>query len=428
MVHKSLEEWFDNLIYIGIVVGLMGFFCNYWGNEIFFRYSKAVLQEFVDETAISGQITANEYEGLYNRLQDIGRDFDIEISCYRYSEQKIAELLPTEHWRTEFASRNVIRPTVFIEYEPHVRQSDAATISLQKETNASVLAATENEYLPLSEEDTGFSVCAVRPSQEVYEGEYLITLCRVTDPSGVYYKEAAPIKAKATGQVMLELTLNDKLFQVPVDVVCYPRTERCDNNHFVVNTREVLDWKKKTGKVKCPYCGIIPMQISCKEPVIHVDTNESIHDGKIKILVTYLDGSISYVTSDSEEWQDDFDEEYCGTQNVTIRYRNVDTKLTVVSENPSCTKCGGECNDRCYTDYLNYPYCLKCLSQMYLFMGKVKEEKEFISEKDLLSMLDTQKAILLNRGDYIMIAYKQGKKETVLYREIKINGKTGKIE
>ena len=136
--------------------------------------------------------------------------------------------------------------------------------------------------------------------------------------------------------------------------------------------------------------------------------------------------SCRYATPESKDWQDDFDGEYCGTQIVTIRYRDKETTIRIISENSFCEKCGEKCNDRCYEDYVKYPYCLECLSGMYVYCGQSKEEEQIVMEKELLYELDTDGEFLLNRGDFVMVTYKQGKNVTILQRNIKINGRSGK--
>lgn len=425
MIHKVLEEWFDTLLYVGIVTGLVVFFCIYWGREWLFCQEKVILQEFLDETAISGKITQEEYAGLNKRLYDIHPEFSLEIYGYQNFQQHLYDMIPEEKWRSDFAKRNQKKHTVFNDYELQVYQTDENCLQMQTETNASVLAADRSEYLPLPKEETGVEVCAVRPFQEVYEDESLITLCRITDSNGMYYKEAAHIKAEFSGEVLLELTVDSMIYKIPVQVVCYPRIEQCDNGHLVVNTWEVIEEKKVTGKIRCPYCSILPERIICVESELHTKTGEKFKNGQIGILVTYLNGNTEYVSIDSKDWQDDFDSNYCGTQEVTIRYRNMETKIMMVSENPLCEKCAGECNDRSYEDYVKYPYCLECLSGMYLFTGEIREEEVLISKNDLLSELESKGEILLNRGDFFVIVYKSGRNVTALQRSIKIDGKSG---
>ena len=427
MIHKLLEKWFDTILYVGIIVGIMGFFCFYWGNEYSFRYAKAVLQEFLDETSISGKITQEEYDGLKKRLQDTAySEGALEMYVYKYSVERIYDLIPIEKWEKVFSEKNVRQPVIFQMYEPQIQQPLPSQLNMQTETNASILAADQQAYLPLPQEEDTIFIRAVREVQEVYEGEELITLCRVEAFGKVYYKEAEFIKAYESGEVLLELTLENNKYPVPVEVVCYPRTELCEEGHLVVNTKDVLEEKKLTGKIKCPYCKVIPSEISCTASVVNKKTGETWDSADVSLRVTYLDGSTEYVTPDSADWQDDFDAEYCGVQNVTIRYRNVGTVTTVLSENPLCQKCGEECNDRCYKDYVKYPYCVKCLSGMYLYTGQSKEEEQLITEKDLLYELDRNGELLFNRGDFIMITYKHRNNITILQQNVKINGKSGK--
>ena len=426
MIHKVLEEWFDTLLYVGIVIGLMGFFCLYWGNEYSFRHAKAVLHEFLDKASVSGKITEEEYVGLNNALHDIYPGASLEISCYRYSKQKIFDLIPQEKLERDFAGRNSKKKIELKDYEIQIPKIDVNSLCMQTETNASVLAADKKEYLPLPKDETQVIICAVRPIQEVYIGEGLITLCRITDSNGVYYKEAAYAEAQKSGEVFLELVLEDRIYPVPIEVICHPKTVLCSNGHCIVNTKEIIEEKKLTGKIKCTYCSMLPMQLICDESELHIKTGEMLTGNQIRILVTYLDGNTEYVSPDSKDWQDDFDSNYCGKQEITIHYRNMETNLMVVSENPICEKCGKECNDRSYEDYVKYPYCLECLSGMHFLTGEIREEELLLSKEDLFAELELKGEILLNRGDFFVMICKRGKNMSVMQRKIRIDGKSGK--
>ena len=77
-----------------------------------------------------------------------------------------------------------------------------------------------------------------------------------------------------------------------------------------------------------------------------------------------------------------------------IRYRNAETKITVISENESCLQCKKECNDRSRKDYLNYPYCIDCLTKMLIFTGKTEIQERVIPEKELLVELETKQEFI----------------------------------
>ncbi len=428
MIHKATEEWFDTVVYIGIIAGMLCFFCMYWRSEFSLRCVEVVLQEFLDETAISGKITREEYDGLCERLYDICPEYNLKINCYLYSTHRIYDLISEETWREDFEKRNKKKTVVLKDNSFEIRQQNTESLHLQNETNDSVLAAVRTEYLPLLEEKDGISVCAVRTKQEVYEGESIITLCRIDAPEGAYYAEALPLEANESGVVLLELSVEGTVYHVPVEVICHPRIVVCDKGHAVVNTKEIMEESKLLGKTSCPFCSFIPEYISVDKAVVSIKTGTPINKTILKATVTYLDGSTEVIVPDSEEWQDDFDPEYCGTQEVTIRYRNKETKITLISENSVCNKCGGGCNDRSYKDYLEYPYCIECLSLMYMYTGETRQEEQLLSEAELLSILDSKGEVLFTRGDFMTLTYRADKAMSCLQKEIKMDGRTGEKE
>ena len=145
---------------------------------------------------------------------------------------------------------------------------------------------------------------------------------------------------------------------------------------------------------------------------------------EVWITAVYLDGHAEKVIPEAEEWQDTYDENYCGIQTATIHYRGKEAVVTVVSENRSCQQCNEPCNERCYQDYIMFPYCTSCMSKIELFTGKVIEEEQIIMTNELLACLDENKELLLQRGDYItLILYDSEKNISIIQEQIKCNGK-----
>lgn len=425
MIHKTLEEWFDTMPYVAGIAGLMLFFFLYWSNAYQVRYAEVVMQDFLYETAIAGKIRQEEYEILQNRLTSVCPDTELKIMCYKYRMSPMYAIIPAEEWRREFLKNNTRNEIIFKKYEPKVIQEKAENLRYQTETNESLLAGDRGEYLPLPSENGEISVCAVRANQEIYEDESLITLCRITTSQDVFYKEALPSVAKESGEILLELELDEKVYPVPVTVVCHPRILLCKYGHSVVNTKFVLEETKKTGNFVCPYCHLIPKTISCDVSGLKIKAGEQLTSISLGITVLFLDGHTEYITPDSEDWQDDFDMNYCGTQTVTIRFRNKEIMITIVTENPVCRNCGEQCNDRCPDDYEKNPYCTACLSEMYVDTGKWKGEEQIVLGKELVDCLNSNGEILLERGDFVVLAVEFKGNVISLQQEIKIDGKSG---
>lgn len=425
MIHKTLEEWFDTLLYVGIIMGLLLFFSYYWSTEYQFRYAKAVLQEFLDKTAVSGKLTGAEYERLQLQLDDICPGFKVDIRCYTYRRNPQYALITEDIWRKDFQEKNIRKEKVFEEYKPEVQQERAENLRYQTETNETLISGITGEFLPLPSEEYEISVCAVRPNQEVYEKEPLITLCKISTPQGVYYQTASPASAQESGEVLLELTLDSAVYFVSVNVVCHSRTVLCEYGHVVVNTKELISEARENGNFSCPYCALIPENVFCDAMSVNLQTGEALTSDAPGIWVTFLDEHMEYVTPDCEEWQDDYDKNYCGTQEVTIRYRNKETMLTAITENPACIQCGGMCNDRCLADYEKYPYCIACLSELYVETGELQEEEQLLTGKELLECLAAYGEILLQRNDLAVTVFQYRGETAYMQREIKLDGRSG---
>jgi len=428
VAHKILEELFDSLLFAIGVLGVLVFFLMYWGNSFQIRYAEVILHDFLWKTSVTGKITKEDYEGLHRSLYAIDSQFDLEIQCIQYLEHPEYKVFSAMELGDYFKKRNNRAVILMEEYCPSITQLPENGLRYQDETNESLLATKNTEYLPLPYENSEPVITAVRPEQEVYVGEKLITLCKVISNNMAYYAEAPEVIATESGEIDLKLVIDGTMYKVPVQVVCHPRTIRCKNGHTVLNEKGIIEEQKQTGTILCEYCRLLPEQISCEISELHLKTKEKLTGENIGIQVCYLDGTTEYVTPESEDWKDNYDEEFCGNQEVTIKYRNAETKIVIVSENGNCIQCGKECNDRCAEDYVNYPYCLECLCKKQIFTGQVYTEESITYGKELLSVLDTEQEFVFARDDYILIKYSQGKCRTVVQKKVLIDGKTGKKE
>jgi len=223
-------------------------------------------------------------------------------------------------------------------------------------------------------------------------------------------------KAKYSGVMYLKLMLNGQSFEIPVEVKCHPRIVLCENGHEVVNTKEIIRYFQTQGSVLCPYCEFLPKNIICNSPVIYRKTGSSPTDD-IWIEVEYLNGETCKVTPESEEWMDTYDENYCGIQQVEISYRGAKTYVTIISENDACKQCKRACNDRCHEDYRAFPYCSMCMSKIPLFTGKTYEKEQEMENSELITWLDMQGEILLEKEDWIVLYVTIGSKHLMLQQK-----------
>lgn len=363
-MHHWAEEWFDTLFTIGTLTVLLIFFLWYWNGNYQLKCAEVVLQEFLDEVSASGKISLDVYEQMRQNIGQINGGYKVEISCVTYELQPIYAKIPAESLRQYYADRNIKNDKDLQEVSFEIEEALEA-LCLQKETNASILAAERAEYIPLPEEGELLWVEAVRKVQEVYEGEELITLCRVYSNAGNYYVEAEPAYGEKSGSVALKVRINGEELEALVDVICYPRVVSCSNGHKVVNSEKVLSTMQEEEVWHCPFCQITPNEI----------TGKDLGEG---------------------------------------------TDLLVVSENTACKQCGAECNERSFEDYIIFPYCINCMSETLLFTGNTKETEQIIPEAQIMEYLESEESVRLEYGDLVVVSlYKNERCESMLQAEIK---------
>lgn len=422
MMHKWLEDWHDTLVYLGAVFVLLGFFLSYWKGEYQNRYTEVILQDFLSSAVTSGKITLESYESLIRKVKNINLMYDVDVCVVEYVQKPVYALIPKEQLAEYYVGRNKRKEVEFCSYQPDVVEENPEFLCLQNETNAQLFSSVRNK-LPLPEENSVWKTEALEPVQNVYEGEPLLTICRVISEEGAYYAEAQPMNAETSGMVYLELKLEGRNYQVPVQVYCYPRIVVCENGHEVVNSEEHLTERRTISSGQCPYCAAIPAYIFCNKELLRKETGVTLTGQDIGIAVVYMNGMQQYIYPDSEEWQDSYDANFCGIQQVTVRYRGKEDTFLVISENEACQNCGGECNERNYQDYSKLPYCLTCLSDMELFSGIVYEEYSSSSE-EIWIHLDENMEKNLKIGEFVQVILLKGSRcVSILQEMVKQDGK-----
>jgi len=402
MIHKWLEEWHDTVLFFGAILGLVAVFLGYWKGEYQNRYAEQILQDFLSAITVKGEITSEEYERLIRSLDAINPEYNTELSCFVYEPEPIYALIPEEELILYYMDRNVKNEVEFCKYDPVIAEPFPESLCLQKESNADIMASAHNK-LPLPEDESVWKIEAHEPIQWVYKGENLITMCHIVSEEGEYYAEAEPVKAESTGIVYLRLQIGGEEYEIAVQAYCYPRIVVCENGHEVVNSEQILARSNTIRKEVCPYCEILPEKISCKTELVRKETGSILTEQDVWITVSYMNGTTEIVTPDSTEWQDSYDENYCGFQEVIVSYRGKEDKFFVISENAGCRQCNEACNERNYQDYICFPYCTKCLSETELFSGKVYEGEQIISSGELIDYLDANGKKSFQQGDFIRI-------------------------
>ena len=105
MIHKWLEEWHDTWLYLFLVVGGTIFFLWYWTDQCQIRYAEAVLEAFITDVSVDGNITPEEYETMIRNLDKINPKYAVEIRCMEYAVQPVYGLIPKERLKEEFRQR-----------------------------------------------------------------------------------------------------------------------------------------------------------------------------------------------------------------------------------------------------------------------------------------------------------------------------------
>lgn len=418
MKYKWLGEWYDTVLYILFVSGLLISFMCYWGGEYRLRCAELAIHDFLDTVSAKGEIDRETYEDLTERIHNAKAEYDLNIETISYVLHPVYDYVSEEKIADYFMNRNIKKEKELQKWQQESESIEKEWLCFQTETNASILAAEQAVSLPLPENVVTEIIEAVRPVQEVYEDEELITLCKIVSEGKMYYAQAEPLQAKGSGILELRIALNEEEYYIPVRVLCHPRHVVCDNGHEVINTRELIEEKKVTGKINCPFCARIPESISKSRALIKKQTGKKLTAEDLFLTVTYMNGTAEVITPESEEWQDTFDETYCGMQTVYVSYRGMQESIIVLTENEMCKKCGNDCNERNREDYDTFPYCTECMSGMILFTGEVFEEKLCMKTDEIIVFLENG-GLDLKKGDFIVVQLlDNGKTVSMLQKEI----------
>lgn len=416
---RITEKFFDVILFLGIgMVSLLLFGC-YWEGEYENRCAEAVLEAFLQQTSIQGGFSAEEFEILLNDIQRIDRELSVELEVTKQHMEPCYALLTKERISDYYIGRNVRKTKEMIPAELVETEENTDQMKLQTDTNASILAEGKTQYLPLPEENMEYGVFAVRPEQWVYEGEELITLCLVTSDEGYYYVEAEPICADRSGKIKLRLYIGSELYEPEVNVRCEPRTKRCENGHVITNTRERIAQEQNGECVECPLCRKTPVKVTAEIVQAVYPVGSPLERILPEAEVVFLDGHTEVIRPGDIGWQDDYDENYCGFQTVTIMYYSATTVVTIVTEGAMCKNCKETCGVRSFTDYQEFPYCASCMSEVPLFTGEVFLEEQKMGYAGLVAQMDSAGNVSLEKGDFITgIVKKNNKVQSIRYSAI----------
>ncbi len=419
---KWIEEILDILLFLGILAGFLLFFLLYWKGSFQLQYAEIEVNEFLTTARVEGKITAERFERLVKKVDEISSSYELDISCREYRTSPIYNKISATALAQYYMKRNTRKQQEKNSGQTWVAEENAEQLKLLQERNDTILAE-ETEYLPLPSTEEVWEITAVREQQKVYEGEELITLCLIRCEDGISYAEAESAKATSSGTVFLNLKLDGSIYQIPVEVECHPRYVICDYGHQIVNSMDILLEAERTGNISCPYCKSIPESLLANTVFLRRKTGKPLSEEELWVTAFFSDGSSKRIGPQDEGWLDDYDENYNGIQNVTISYHGTETSVQIFSENELCLQCAGSCEGRSYTDYEAFPYCTDCMSQVALFTGEISEEEWVADFQNLLAVLYESGEIALSKGSYLCVSVRQNGKIRSTYQvDILTNG------
>ena len=419
---KWTEELHDMLLGIILLVVALCFYTSYWQEEFRIRYAGMVVDDFLCKVAAKGSVTIEEYETLKMRISEISTRYCVELMCHERKMEPCYALIPKEQLEKYYSKRNVRKKKVFDEDISDELFEEMEQEKLQEETNASILSSTE-QFLPLPQLGD-ITVEAVRKKQKVYEGEELITLCIFSSEQGSCYVEAASMVAEQTGTVELVVEIEGRTYYAEVEVVCYPREKICIHGHKYPNTKERIVAEEEGEEMQCPLCERIPVNMECNTVLAYHRIGQKLSKEQVWLKVLYMDGHEEIITPDSKEWLDDFDEEFCGLQSVTIQYRGVQQQVVVITEAEPCLKCGKLCEGKCYADYQAFPYCVQCMSEVPLFTGELYETEIQKNESVIIQSLKQEERFCMEKGDFLTVHIRRGK-DYVFMKQVSVKKRRG---
>lgn len=367
---------------------------------------------FLEQVTSDGVLTKEEYVQYIDALASLERGYEVELIHTSYITQPQYEYQEEAKLQEYFKSRNQRKNVVIPKYPVILPDWKLEELVLQSETNASIFAVlTKDGFIPLPKEEQTDVVFyeAVLPKQECYLGEALVTVVRVEDNGMVYYIEADDVMATESGSKRVTLTYQGIPIPAYIDVTVYPRSYYCDKGHIMPLTKEkIAYWKEHGTYGNCENCYQIPEMITTNSVIITAVVGTEWKDLTIPFFVTYMDGHIEQISTENKELYTNYDNNYCGEQEVKVSYQGIVSEcVTIQLQGQSCKECGTECKNRAFTEYQRFPFCDKCLSQTPFYFGELYTQKEQYYHNEIKDKLELQGVYVFQRGDYIEVIIKE---------------------
>lgn len=218
------------------------------------------------------------------------------------------------------------------------------------------------------------SIIATHTVQTVAIGDPLITTCTASYLDGstkvivgtTSFSTSSPVQNQTvtiTYNYMIGETSYSKSCNITVTVI--PRSKTCAKGHLYNLNSDGSD-------PGCPYCRSWLASLVITYPStgsLTIYRGTTLSENGVTLLATYLDGHTQLLTN---QYVDNLDSVYVGTQNVTISYKGKYVYLTVVTKRnlKQCSVCNR--NYELYPDGSD-PGCPFCKARTPIFTGNVLE-------------------------------------------------------
>ncbi len=178
-------------------------------------------------------------------------------------------------------------------------------------------------------------------------------------------------------------------------VTVLPCTTTCERGHIYP---AVLS--------ECPYCDAYVESLTVTglqegKTTAQIYTGTSLQENGIGLLVTYMDGDME---ERKDGWEDNLDNDYIGTQTVTLSYKGeeISLQVTVLAEIVLCKECG---NSYARNPDGSDPGCPYCYALIPYFTGETLVYETYISEPEIMADLyDEDEICHLTKGDILTIS------------------------
>jgi len=256
------------------------------------------------------------------------------------------------------------------------------------------------------------SIAPTHPVQTVAIGDSLITTVTVTFLDGstkvvagtTAFSTANPVQ-NSTAAIHYSYTIDGSTYlkTCNITITVVPRSKTCMNGH-------TYNLNSDGSDPGCPYCRSWLASLKITFPAtssITIYKGSTLPENGVILMATYMDGHTQYLYN---EYVDNLDNQYIGSQNVTISYKGKYVSLTAITKRnlkqcPICLR-----YYELYPDGSD-PGCPYETARIPIFTGTVMKYNNESYTNDIIDTLYEGDGIYyFNDKDYIMIDLKNESK------------------